>query len=30
MLNKAWALNAEIAYKRDDGHAIVNGNLNKD
>jgi opacity protein-like surface antigen len=30
MLNKAWALNTEMAYKRNDGHATVNGNLNND
>jgi len=30
MINKAWALNTEMAYKRNDGHATVNGNLNND
>jgi opacity protein-like surface antigen len=30
MLSKGWALNTEMAYKRNDGHAIVNGNLNND
>ena len=30
MLNKQVALNAEMAYKRNDGHATVNGNLNND
>ena len=30
MINKAWELNTEMAYKRNDGHATVNGNLNND
>jgi outer membrane protein len=30
MLNKQVALNAEMAYKRNDGHATVNGDLNND
>ena len=30
MLNKQFALNAEMAYKLNDGHATVNGNLNND
>ena len=30
MINKAWALNTEMAYKRNDGHATVDGNLNND
>ena len=30
MLDKAWALNTEMAYKRNDGHATVDGNLNND
>jgi opacity protein-like surface antigen len=30
MLSKQFALNAEMAYKRNDGHATVNGNLNND
>ena len=30
MLTKQFALNTEMAYKRNDGHATVNGNLNND
>ena len=30
MLNKEWALNTEMASKRNDGHATVNGNVNND
>jgi len=30
MLSKDWALNTEMAYKRNDGHATVNGSLNND
>ena len=30
MLNKQFALNAEMAYKRNDGHATVDGNRNND
>ena len=30
MLSKQFALNTEMAYKRNDGHATVNGNLNND
>ena len=30
MLTKQFALNTEMAYKRNDGHATVNGNLNDD
>ena len=30
MLTKQWALNTEMAYKRNDGHATVNGNLDND
>lgn len=30
MLTKLFALNAEMAYKRNDGHATVNGGLNDD
>lgn len=30
MLNNAWALNTEMAYKRNDGHATVNGGMNND
>jgi outer membrane protein len=30
MLTKQLALNAEMAYKRNDGHATVNGSLNND
>jgi outer membrane protein len=30
MINTAWALNTEMAYKRNDGHATVNGGLNND
>jgi opacity protein-like surface antigen len=30
LLTKQWALNMEMAYKRNDGHATVNGNLNND
>ena len=30
MLTKQFALNAEMAYKLNDGHATVNGNLNND
>ena len=30
MLTKHFALNTEMAYKRNDGHATVNGNLNND
>lgn len=30
MLTKQFALNTEMAYKRNDGHAVVNGNLNND
>lgn len=30
MLNKQFALNTEMAYKRNDGHATVNGSRNND
>ena len=30
MLTKQFALNTEMAYKRNDGHATVNGNLDND
>jgi outer membrane protein len=30
MLTRQFALNAEMAYKRNDGHATVNGGLNND
>jgi opacity protein-like surface antigen len=30
MLTKQFALNTEMAYKRNDGHATVNGNINND
>lgn len=30
MLNRQFALNVEMAYKRNDGHAIVNGSRNGD
>ena len=30
MLTKQFALNTEMAYKRNEGHAMVNGNLNDD
>lgn len=30
MLTKQWALNTEMAYKRNDGHATVNGARNND
>jgi outer membrane protein len=30
MLTKQFALNTEMAYKRNDGHATVNGSLNND
>ena len=30
MLTRQLALNTELAYKRNDGHATVNGNLNND
>jgi hypothetical protein len=30
MLTRQFALNAELAYKRNDGHATVDGNLNND
>jgi opacity protein-like surface antigen len=30
MIDTAWALNTEMAYKRNDGHATVNGNLTND
>lgn len=30
MLTKQWALNTEMAYKRNDGHATVNGIRNND
>lgn len=30
MFTKQFALNTEMAYKRNDGHATVNGNLNDD
>ena len=30
MLTKQFALNTEMAYKRNDGHVTVNGNLNND
>ena len=30
MLTKQFSLNAEMAYKRNDGHATVNGSLNND
>ncbi len=30
MLTKQFALNTEMAYKRNDGHATVNGDLNND
>jgi len=30
MFTKRFALNTEMAYKRNDGHATVNGNLNND
>jgi outer membrane protein len=30
MLTKQFALNTEMAYKRNDGHATINGNINND
>ena len=30
MLNKQFALNAEMGYKRNDGHATINGNVRND